>query len=288
MVVQYFRPRELDAALDWLAQNATGGARVAAGCTDLFPATSRPRLSGPILDITAIDGLRGITETHRGWRIGGATTWTDIIRANLPESFDGLKLAAAEIGSVQIQNAGTLAGNLCNASPAADGVPCLLTLDASVELCSAENVRALALTEFLKGPRQTNLAPGEIVTAITVPKRSATGRSGFLKLGARKYLVIAIAMVAVRLGVEAGKIDAAAIAVGSCSAVAARLPEAEAALMGQPLDADTADNITAAMITSHLSPIDDVRGDAAYRLKAACELVRRVVAGLGAVPEERV
>lgn len=272
----YFRPADLAGALDWLAAHQ---GRIAAGCTDLFPATDRPALDGPVLDITGIRALRGIARTDAGWRIGATTTWTDVIRADLPPAFDGLKLAAREVGSVQIQNSGTIAGNICNASPAADGAPCLLTLDAKVELTSAAGTRTLDLAGFLTGPRQTALADGELVSAIHVPADAGAGVSHFLKLGARKYLVISIAMVAARLVIEDGRIAHAALSAGACSAVASRLADAEAALTGQPAET-AASRITDAMVHDALSPIDDIRADAAYRADAAAELVRRTLTPL--------
>src|SRR5690606_35270448 len=123
-----------------------------------------------------------------------------------------------------IQNMASVAGNLCNASPAADGVPGLLVLDAEVELRSASATRTLALGDFILGNRKTALRPDEMVTAIRVPKTSTDGASAFEKLGARRYLVISIAMAAVRVVADDdGRVSSAAIAVGSCSAVAQRL-----------------------------------------------------------------
>ena len=272
--VTYCRPKELGAALDWLSSH-TG--HVAAGCTDLFAGTDRPALSGPILDVTAIDGLRGVHVSDNGWRIGATTTWTDIIRADLPPSFNALKSAAREVGSMQIQNAGTIAGNLCNASPAADGAPCLLALDATVELVSAAGSRTMALSDFITGPSQTALRSNEMMTAIHVSRDSGRGRSHFSKLGARKYLVISIAMVAARVAVNDGTIVQAAVSVGACSAVAVRLAEVEAALVGQSVQADTLSAISDTMVTVALAPIDDIRSDADYRLTAAAELVRRTL-----------
>lgn len=278
--MQYYRPTDIGEALIWLKSHADDGAIVAAGCTDLFPATGRPRLDGPVLDVTAIGALHGITQENDGWRFGAATTWADLISHPLPPAFDGLKLAAREVGSVQIQNSATLAGNLCNASPAADGAPCWLTLDASVELQSASGIRQMPLGEFLLGPRKTALAADEILTAIVVPSQSTIGRSTFVKLGARKFLVISIAMVAARISATEGIIDHAAIAVGACSAVATRLNDLERVLLGRPLSRNTADTINADLMATSLSPIDDVRGDADYRIAAATELVRRSVCAL--------
>ncbi len=278
----YHRPKDLDTALALLAEPTL---RVAAGCTDLFPATQARALPGPILDITAIPALRGISQTDDGWRIGAATTWTDILRADLPPAFDGLKLAAREVGSVQIQNAGTLAGNLCTASPAGDGIPCLVTLDASVELRSAAATRTLKLQDFLTGARRTALAPGELVTAIHIPGSASRGRSTFLKLGARKYLVISIAMVAARVETDGDTIARAAIAIGACSPVAARLTALEARLQDTPL-ATAADTVTRDLVAQPLAPIDDIRADAGYRVEAATELTRRALRAL-AQPQAR-
>ena len=269
----YMRPTSLTDALRFLDET---GATVAAGCTDLFPATSRREMTGPVLDVTAIQGLRGISMTEDGdWHIGGATTWRDVIAAPLPPAFDMFKAAAREVGSAQIQAAGTVAGNLCNASPAADGVPCLMALDASVRLASGRGERVLPLTDFLTGPRKTALAPSELLISITVPAHAATGQSRFLKLGARRYLVISIAMVAARLMVEEGRIAGAAIAVGACSAVARRLSEVEAALIGQ--DVARRPVIAPDMVTRALAPIDDIRADAGYRAHAAVELIQRAI-----------
>ena len=268
---QYFRPYDLASALDWLANNK---ACVAAGCTDLLASTEAQWLTGDVLDVTAIQDLRGISRDDEYWRFGATTTWTDVIRAELPPAFDGLKLAAREVGSQQIQHAGTLAGNICNASPAADGVPCWLTLDAEVELVSRSATRILPLEAFITGPRETDLARDEIVSAILVPLRSSRGRSSFLKLGARKYLVISIAMVAVRLETEDGFIVDSAISVGSCSAVAKRISALEGALKGQRLSEISVPDMDE-LIASVIDPIDDLRSDASGRRVAANELVRR-------------
>ncbi|PSL17189.1 FAD binding domain-containing protein [Shimia abyssi] len=270
----YHRPCNLKDALDVLAkQDVT----IAAGCTDLFPATEAQALSGPVLDITDIVGMRGISESDVGWRFGAATTWSDIVRAGLPTGFDMLVAAAREVGSVQIQNAGTIGGNLCNASPAADGVPALLALDATVEVASKRGVRVLAMHDFLTGVRQTALEPGEMVVAVHVPRESSAGRSVFRKLGARKYLVISIAMVAARVLSDGGVIREAAIAVGACSPVARRLGEVEAALVGVPLVAAT---VSDGLVAHALAPISDVRGSDVYRADAAGELVRRALRDL--------
>ncbi|MGI9354572.1 MAG: FAD binding domain-containing protein [Rhizobiaceae bacterium] len=277
MQLQYFRPDSLEPALDWLIDN---DAQIAAGCTDLLPATTAPGLAGKVLDLTAISDLRGISQDDEFWRFGATTTWTDVVNVELPPAFKSLKLAAKEIGSIQIQNAGTLAGNLCNASPAADGVPCWLSLNALIELRSRNGTRKLPLSSFITGPRKTELLHGEIVSAILVPKSAAMGKSSFLKLGARKYLIISIAMVAVRIHEKDGMVLEAAVSVGACNAVAQRLTGIENHLLGKSLDGDLSNQITDEMLSDVLQPIDDLRSDAAYRRVAAGELVRRCVDSL--------
>jgi len=274
----YYRPTDLSEALDVLADQTP---TILAGGTDLYPTTDRPELPGNILDITALSALSGISDSADQIRIGAATKWCEIIHTDLPAAFDALKLSACEVGSIQIQNSGTIGGNLCNASPAADGVPPLLILDAAVELTSKTSSRTMLLSEFILGNRRTQLKPGEILTSILIPKASTDGQSHFLKLGARKYLIISIGMVAAKISTLNGKISEAAIAVGSCSEVATRLGEVERVLIGQsPRDP----KIPADLITKALSPIDDIRADRAYRLKAVTELVNRTIEGIADEP----
>jgi len=278
----YVRPTNLTDALTCLAdENMRGESmQVAAGCTDLFPATGHQHLPGNILDITAIRALRGISSGSDHLRIGAATTWSDLLRADLPSGFRQLKQAAMEIGSVQIQNAATIGGNLCNASPAADGMPPLLAMDAQIELTSLSQSRTVPLAAFVTGPRRTDLKKGELLTAVLIPHASTGGRSVFLKLGARKYLVISIAMVAARLVEAEGRIADAAIAIGSCSAVATRLKAVESRLIGQDLHPNLVQRIAEDSVLQHIAPISDARSDAAYRGTAAVELVRRAVGRL--------
>jgi len=272
--MRYDRPESLTAALALLAAEPR---TVLAGGTDLYVATEAATLPGPVLDIGGIAGLDGISRTDEGVRIGARTRWATIRDARLPPAFDALRAAAAEVGGVQIQNAATIGGNLCNASPAADGVPPLLVLDSAVELASTAGTRRLPLAAFIAGPRRTVRLRDEILAAVLVPDAATRGRSAFCKLGARRYLVISIAMVAARLAVADGRVAAAALAVGACGPMATRLPAVEAALVGHPPDPD---RIDPAAVAAALAPIDDHRAPAAYRTEAAAELVRRAVATL--------
>jgi CO/xanthine dehydrogenase FAD-binding subunit len=149
--------------------------------------------------------------------------------------------------------------------------------DAEVELQSVRGTRRLPLSDFLTGPRKTARAADELLTAVLLPKSSLAGNSHFLKLGARSYLVISIAMTAARLVIEDDRIKEIALAVGACGPVATRLTEIEQALVGHPLDVAL---ITDGAVAAALSPIDDVRADAAYRAQSAAELLRRTVEAL--------
>jgi len=273
-MAEYLRPDSLSEALTALSRPHT----VLAGGTDFYPARVGRAIDDDVLDITAIASLRGILSTQAGWRLGATTSWSELLEADLPPLFDGLKQAAREVGGRQIQNAGTLAGNLCNASPAADGVPPLLALEAEVELAGPSGTRRLPLASFITGNRRTALGPGELMVAIHVAKPAHDARSAFLKLGARRYLVISIAMAAATLEIDGGRIAVARVAVGACSAVARRLPALEAALIGAPVDQRLGNRIDKAQLAP-LSPIDDVRGSAAYRLDAVVTLLRRLLAG---------
>ncbi len=271
----FLRPGTLDEALHTLAHTH---ATILSGGTDLFPAFTGGLLKGPILDISGINELKGIRASQEFFHIGARATWSELLAAPLPSGFDGLRAAAREIGSVQIQNQATIAGNICNASPAADGVAALLALDAEITLASHAGTRNLPIAEFVRGNRKTVRRPDELLTSIRVPRRWQDAASSFLKLGARRYLVISIVMVAANLLIDEGRrVRETAICIGSCSAKALRLTELENALVGAAIDSSIP-QIVSADHFSALSPIDDIRATATYRQEAAQTLVRRALA----------
>jgi CO/xanthine dehydrogenase FAD-binding subunit len=270
----YFRPTTLHEAVDTLARH---GGQILSGGTDFFPALGDNPVQGPVVDVSGVAELRGIAQESQFVRIGGLTTWTEVLRTPLPSCFDALKAAAREVGSVQIQNRGTVAGNLCNASPAADGVPPLLALDAEVELSSHSGTRRLRLQDFIVGNRKTVRQPDEMLSNIFVPTDLADARSAFLKLGARRYLLISIAMVAVVVKLDRqSRVEKARVAVGSCSVVAQRLSRLEQKLSGVNATRGLGHLVSGEDLGS-LSPIDDVRATANYRRDAAMTLVKRAL-----------
>ena len=278
----YLRPDSVTEALDALK---SGAPCVIAGGTDFYPARVGRAPREDVLDISALAQLRGITETDEHWRLGALTTWTDVLRADLPPLFDVLRQAARTIGGAQIQNVATVCGNLCNASPAADGIPALLCLHAQVELSWTDGVARMPLGDFITGSRRTARRADQLMTAVLVPKTGAArAASRFLKLGAREYLVISIAMVAVAVETGAdGAVSRARVALGACSEVAQRLGTLEAKLAGRPLDTRLGEAVEPAHLAD-LAPIDDMRATAAYRRDAALTLVRRALSELGAAP----
>ena len=270
----YSRPKTLDAALHVLAQD---GGQILSGGTDFFPALGDRPAPDRVIDISGLTEIKGIAVEADHVRIGGLTTWSQLVATPLPRCFDALKSAAREIGGIQIQNRGTVAGNLCNASPAADSVPPLLALDAEVGLISQAGSRRMSLADFIVGNRKTVRRPDEILANVIVPRTLDDARSVFLKLGARRYLVISIAMVAAVVKTDnAGRVAEARIAIGSCSAVARRLTALERALVGIPARIGLG-TIAQAEHLAQLSPIDDVRATASYRNDAALTLVRRAL-----------
>jgi CO/xanthine dehydrogenase FAD-binding subunit len=270
----YFRPRTLNEAVHVLVSH---GGQILSGGTDFFPSLGERPAPDRIVDISGLNEIRGITSDRACTRIGGLSTWSEVVAAPLPRCFDALKAAAREIVGIQIQNRGTVAGNVCNASPAADSVPPLLALNAEVELASVSGTRRLPLAEFIVGNRRTLKRPDEILVSVIIPREIDDADSVFLKLGARRYLVISIAMVAVVIKKNTdGLVADARVAVGSCSAVAQRLKALEQALIGAPARAGLG-AIASARHLEQLTPIDDVRATAIYRNDAALTLVSRAL-----------
>lgn len=309
--IPYARPVNLSDALALLAK----GYVPIAGGTDYYPARVAQPITDALLDMSAIPGMRGIAmweneheikndnkrldQQGRPIVLGALTTWTDCLNLPLPQAFTALVQAAKQIGGWQVQNRATLGGNLCNASPAADGTVALLALNARVTLTSLHSDqrngslidRSLPIDQFVLGNRQTTRRPDELLTAITIPRYSRRAKSVFLKLGGRQYLVISIVMVAVLIDTDIdGRISHCAIAVGACNRAAVRLTALEKVLIGLQngtpnRELNTEKNSAISDLVQQylptalqaLQPIDDVRGTAKYRLHSASELIQQAI-----------
>lgn len=284
--MDYRRAADLNEAVSLRQQM---GYPFVAGGTDIYPAIENGARFSGLIDVSRVAALRGpIREIGGEWVIPALATWSEVLVANLPAQFDALKQAAAEVGGRQIQNTGTVAGNICNASPAADGIPALMASDAKVLVAGPAGEREIPLEQFVLGNRKTDLREGEILYAVKIPARGKRSASAFRKLGARRYLVISIVMAAAVLECdEAGRVTYAGISVGACASRALRLTAWEDALRGRPIgELDSID--TKSEFIAPLAPMDDIRGAAEYRKHAAAVLVREALSNAAARLHEQV
>ncbi|MCC7071544.1 MAG: xanthine dehydrogenase family protein subunit M [Deltaproteobacteria bacterium] len=277
----YHRPATLDAALVLKAREPT--ARYVAGGTDLWvQARKRKAAPVPLISLQNIAELRGISVGDKGLRIGATTPLSDLLRHELVRAeLPALAMALGTLASQQIRNVATVAGNLCNASPAADTAPPLLVHDASVELRGASGARTVSLASFLVGPGKTTLAPGELLAAIVVPRPAKGTKSAFLRQG-RVAMDLSLASVAALVCIEDDRqAPVVRLAAGAVGPVPMRLPKAEAALAGRPLDA--AALVAAAEVAAdEVAPITDLRASAGYRrrlVRVLCERALRLAVG---------
>ena len=268
--MNYLRARTLEEVLNRLSELPRP--HVVCGATDVFADPARVPGRPAWVDISRVDALRFVERRDGIARIGAATTWDAIAATGwLPAA---LRQAAASIGSRQIRVQGSIGGNLCHASPVADGVPPLLALDAHVELASRHGVRRLPLAEFLLGRRRTALLPDELLVAVLFALPHEQARTAFVKCTNRDGTAIAVVSAAVRVSVSSGGIlQAPAISVGGVSEVPLRMRGLEAALAGRRR-ADIADAVEHAPL-AELTPIDDCRAPAAHRLHLARLAVAR-------------
>jgi xanthine dehydrogenase small subunit len=238
-----------------------------AGCTDLYVAlnfgTLRPTR---FLNLWKLDALRGIEARGRTVRIGALTTYTDLITSRLiRRRLPMLAAAAREIGGMQIQNRGTLGGNVANASPAGDSLPVLLAADAVVVLRSAAGTRRIPMTSFHTGYRQTAARPDELIVSFEIP--DVRGRQWFRKVGTRAAQAIAKIVVA---GVwDMPRTDVRPrLAMGSVAPIPLRLSETERALSSGVTLAEAQ-----AILQAEIAPIDDLRSTEEYRRQVASNLL---------------
>ncbi len=289
-------PTSLTEALDAMTTPAT---RPIAGGTDLLIELARGEHDGidTLVDLTRIPGLDAIevTENPDGGStvtIGALVTHNRVVASpELQRMAAPLVQACREVGSPQLRNRATVAGNLVTASPANDSISALLALDAEVTIASSAGERTLPLASFHTGFRQTALEPGELVTAISFPALVEPWRGVFVKLGLRKAQAISVVHVAAvaRLDRPAGPaseptpgVDGAPVvgeirlALGSVAATVTRARDAEAVLLGSTLTGDTID-AAATAASAGVQPIDDVRGTADYRVASVAEMTRRAL-----------
>jgi carbon-monoxide dehydrogenase medium subunit len=253
-------------------------ARPLAGGTDLIVQMRSGRVSpAAIVDLKRIGGMIGVRRHGEGFAIGAATPCTALkYDEALAAAWPGVVEAANLIGSVQVRNRATIAGNLCNASPAADSVPALIAAGASVLIAGPTGERVVPVEAVPTGPGKTSLAPGEFVVEIRLPARPKGGGDAYLRAIPRTEMDIAVVGAGVSLVLADGTCTAARIALGAVGPTAILAEEAGAALVGTGLDEAALDEMAEA-VRAVCRPIDDKRGPAGYRTAMAAVLARRVV-----------
>jgi CO/xanthine dehydrogenase FAD-binding subunit len=273
----FHTPRSIDEAVALLG--ADPGARPLAGGTDLIVQMRSGRSSpAAIVDLKRIDGMMGVRRRGEGFAIGAATPCTALARdADLAAAWPGVVEAANLIGSVQVRNRATIAGNLCNASPAADAVPALIAAGATVLIAGPDGEREVSVEALPTGPGTTSLARGEFVVELRLPARPEGGGDAYLRAIPRTEMDIAVVGAGASLVIDSGGIcTAARIALGAVGPTAILAEEAGAALIGTAID-DAALDRMAVAVRQVCRPIDDKRGPASYRTAMAAVLARRVV-----------
>lgn len=275
----YERPSSLKEAVDLVAA-AGGTATIMAGGTDVLV-----RMKGGfvepdlIVDIKSIEDLRSVTQTDAGFRIGAAVPCAVLGEtAALKAAWPGVVEAANLIGSKQVQGRCTIAGNLCNASPAADSVPALVAAGAKAVIVGPKGTRTVDVAEIPTGPGKTSLSKGEIIEAITLDARPPRSGDAYLRFIPRTEMDIAVVGVGVNLTLDAeGKIESARVALGAVAPTVLLVAEAAQAIVGTKLE-DTALEALAAACSAACRPIDDKRGTIEFRKKVAGVLARRAAA----------
>jgi CO/xanthine dehydrogenase FAD-binding subunit len=259
------QPKSLADALTMLRDE--GPVVPMAGCTDLYVSLNFGTLADTrFLNLWRLDALRRIELRGDVLAIGALATHTDLIRSPLVRArLPMLAAAAREVGGVQIQNRGTIGGNVANASPAGDTLPVLAAADASVVLRRADETRRVPFNGFYTGYRQTRRRPDELIVAFEIPR--VRGRQWFRKVGTRAAQSISKVVMA---GISDPASGTARVAIGSVAPTVVRLPRTEAALgAGQAVD------VAQRILIDEIAPIDDIRSTAEYRRRVAANLLAR-------------
>ena len=269
----------LDAALAILVEEP-GAWRPLAGGTDLMVQLAAGTLTHrQFVSVWGLRELRHVTAGGDVVTIGGLTTFTDVLKDEvLSAEFPLLGRAAADTGGIANQNRGTIAGNIANASPAADTPPALIVYDAELEIASARGRRTVPYERFHSGYKQMDLAPEELIVGVRLPRRAGWIQH-YRKVGARRAQAISKICFAAAATMDQGRISAIRLAFGSVAPTVVRAAHAEAALAGAPPDAD---RIGAALeaLRRDIAPIDDIRSTASYRATVAGNLLREFLTSL--------
>lgn len=275
--MNYLAPTTVEEATQLLSDNPA--AKVFAGATDVIPQlrAGRPEPAA-MVDLKRIDRLTTVAKNGGGWTIGAATPTADLTaNAELSGQFPGLTEAAGLIGSDQIQNRCSLGGNLCNASPAADSVPAMIINDVRAVVAGSNGTRTIPVADVVTGPGSTSLADDEFIVEFEVDNPPANTADAYLRMIPRTEMDIAVVGAGARITLDGdGNCAEATICLGAVAPTAVRVPDAEAALSGQPINDETLAAVADAC-SAACNPIDDKRGTIAYRRQVAGVLAKRAV-----------
>ncbi|MFH1452659.1 MAG: xanthine dehydrogenase family protein subunit M [Armatimonadota bacterium] len=273
MNFEYYRPSST-AELKKLLKKNKKDTYLLGGGTDLFVKLRHKTIKPScVIDIKNIKGINSIVESKKDITIGAGVSLNQLAENNIiNEYYPSLTQGAREVGSYQIRNRATLAGNICNASPAADTLPALLIYDAKLNIISGGRKKSISIHKFFKGPGQTVLKPDEFVESVTIPKPEGV-KSIFYKFSRRKAVDLSTVNIAVAFVSHKSKPGIRA-AVGACAAITARAKNSEKHLAKHGLDLKS---ITKAAELLPLKPISDLRGSADFRCKIAKELFIKAV-----------
>ncbi|MEJ2067038.1 MAG: xanthine dehydrogenase family protein subunit M [Deltaproteobacteria bacterium] len=275
----YVRPASMDEALDILAHGGSGACRVYAGGTDLIPRLKGRILNSPetLVDLKGIPDLDYIDyDEQHGLRIGALASIRSVATSGVvKEKYPILSQAAGRIASIQVQNRGTLAGNLCNGLPSADAAPSLLCLGAQLLCVGKKGERRINIEDFHQGPGETALHADELLQEIQVPPMVGNSSGVYIKLSPRSRMDLAVVGVATVIASENGRMSDVRIGLGAVAPRPMRAQGAEALLTGVAVDDDEAITKAARMASKESRPISDHRGSAEYRRMMVEVLVKR-------------
>ena len=241
-----FNPRDM-AELTACLPQLEPGAVIAGGCTDLSVRFLKEPLPGQILNVTLVQGIKGIFTEGGCLHLGAAATLSELEETELPEGFSALKQAASSIGSKQIRSMATIGGNVMNASPASDLLPCLFMFGAAAEFMKPDgSLHERPIGDLVIGAGKTSLAYNEVLTAVKLPLARESGwRSAFVKLGFRKRVTVSRIGIAVSALETGGRVCGVRFIMGAVAPVPVRVPEAEKILLENSWDDNTADALAA-------------------------------------------
>ncbi|WP_299852585.1 xanthine dehydrogenase family protein subunit M [uncultured Roseovarius sp.] len=274
--MQYLAPTTVDEAVSLLA-GASGDCRILAGGTDLL-VRMRSDMADPdtVVDLKRIDALKQITPEDGGWRVGAAVSGAEMgEHEGLVADWPGVVEATNLIGSTQVQGRCTMAGNLCNASPAADSVPAMVAAGAVARVVGPNGTRVVPVEEIPTAPGRTSLEKGELIDAIILPERGVRSSDAYLRFIPRTEMDIAVVGCAVSLSLdEDGTCTAARVSLGAVAPTVLLVPAAAEALIGTKMN-DAALDALAAACSAAAKPIDDKRGTVDFRVHVAGVLAKR-------------